>query len=67
MPPAVVDIGIPESRYWEAQTKTPLSQRNSILKFISEQVINDKLAGKGYALSNGMIMTIYSGKRPDNV
>lgn len=67
MLPAVVDIGISESRYWEARTRTPLSQRNSILQFISEQVIHDKLAGKGYALSNAMVMTVYSGKKPDNV
>ncbi len=65
MSPAVVDIGIPESKYWEAQTKTPLSQRKPILRFIGQQVVKDKLAGDGYALFNDMIMTIYSGKRPD--
>ena len=65
--PAVVDIGIPEPKYWEAQTKTSLSQREVILRFIGEQVVKDKLAGNGYALFNDMIMTIYSGKKPDDV
>lgn len=65
--PAVVDIGIPEPRYWEAQTKTPLSRRKPILRFIGEQVVKDRLAGVGYALFNDMIMTIYSGKKPDTV
>ena len=62
--PAVVDIGIPESKYWEAQTKTPLSQRETILRYIGEQVTKDKLTGDGYALFNEMVMTIYSGKKP---
>lgn len=63
LPPAVADIGIPESRYWEAQTKTPLSQRKAILNFIGQQLVNDRLAGDGYFLSNDTIMTIYSGKK----
>jgi hypothetical protein len=66
LPPAVVDIGIPEPRYWEAQTKTPLAQRKAILQFVGEQVINDKLTGDGFFLSNDNIMTIYTGQKPDN-
>jgi len=65
--PALVDIGIPEARYWEARTKTPLSQRMAILRFIGKQVVTDKLTGDGYALVNDMIMTVYSGKKPYNV
>ena len=68
MPPAIVIIGIPEPRFWEAQTKTPLSQRTGILQFISEQVIKDRLLGNGYVLiEQDTIMTIYSGKNPDTV
>ncbi|MBC7571859.1 MAG: hypothetical protein H7319_19335 [Spirosoma sp.] len=65
MPPAVADIGIPEPRYWEFQTKTPLPQREAILRLIGQRVINDKLAGNGYLLFGDQIMTIYSGKNPD--
>lgn len=67
MPPAVVDIGVPEPRYWAGQTKTPLAQRKPILRFIGQQVVNDKLAGYGYFLFNDQIMTIYKGKNPDIV
>ena len=61
MPPALVDIGIPEPRYWVGQTKTPLSQRAAILQFIGERVINDKLSGEGHFGYNDNIMTIYRG------
>lgn len=57
--PAIVDIGVPEPRYWVGQTKTPLSQREAILRFIGEQVVKDKLSGEGYFRHNDNIMTIY--------
>ena len=63
MPPAIVIIGIPEPRYWEARTKTPLSQRSAILQFIGDQVVQDKLQGAGHArIEQDTIMTIYKGK-----
>ncbi len=66
MPPAIALIGIPEPRYWEAQTKTPLSQRIAILEFIGGQVITDKLAGEGYVgIEQDNIMTIYRGRKPN--
>lgn len=61
--PAIVDIGIPEPRYWVGQTKTPLSQREATLQFIGEQVVNDKLSGEGYFRYNDNIMTIYRGRK----
>ena len=68
MSPAIVIIGIPEPRYWEAQTKTPLSERMDILQFIGERVIQDRLSGAGYArIEQDNIMTIYKGKDPDAV
>ena len=39
----------------------------ALFRFVGGQVINDKLAGDGYQLSNDMIMTIYRGKKSDNV
>ena len=66
MPPAIVIIGIPEPRFWEAQTKTPLSQRINILQFIGDQAIKDRLLGDGYLLIEyNNCMTIYSGRNPD--
>lgn len=67
MPPSLVDIGISEPRYWAGQTKTPLAQREAILRFIGQQVVNDKLSGNGYFLFNDQIMSIYPGKNPDAV
>ena len=67
MSPAIVDIGIPESKYWEGKTKTPLAHRDDVLRFIGQQVVNDKLSGHGYFLFNDQIMTIYNGKNPDAI
>ncbi len=68
MPPAIVIIGIPEPRYWEARTKTPLSERMAILQYIGERVIQDKLQGEGYVrIEQDNIMTIYKGNDPDAV
>lgn len=66
MPPAIVIIGIPEPRYWEYQTKTPLSERIAILHFIGERVIQDKLRSEGHVrIEQDNIMTIYSGRDPN--
>jgi hypothetical protein len=63
MPPAIVIIGIPEPRYWEARTKIPLSQRAAVLQFIGDRVVQDKLQGAGHAqIEQDNIMTIYKGK-----
>lgn len=68
MPPAVVIIGIPEPRYWEARTKTPLSERTPILQWIGERVIQDRLSRAGYVrIEQDNILTIYKGKDPDAV
>ena len=66
MSPAIAIIGIPEPQYWEAQTKTPLSQRTAILEFIGEQVINDQVGGVGHIeIEQDNIMTIYRGNKPE--
>ncbi|MEO6285988.1 MAG: hypothetical protein ABIO93_21540 [Dyadobacter sp.] len=66
MPPAVVIIGITEPRYWEGKTKTSLAQREAILGFIGQQVVNDKLSGTGYFIFDDQIMSICRGKKPDD-
>ncbi|GLU55521.1 hypothetical protein [Dyadobacter frigoris] len=65
MPPAIIIMGIPEPKYWEAHTKTPLSKREEILGFIGEQVIKDKLSGEGYFLIDDNILSICRGKNPN--
>lgn len=47
---AVVIFYIPETKYWEAQTGTPLSRRDEILKFVCEQVIRDQAQGCTYKI-----------------
>lgn len=42
---SVVIIFIPEKKYWEAQTGTPLHRRDEILEFLCEQVIRDQAPG----------------------
>ncbi|RYF50395.1 MAG: hypothetical protein EOO39_44405, partial [Cytophagaceae bacterium] len=54
--PALVIIGIPESRFWVSQTKIPLSQREAVLTFIGEQVLKDQVSGYGYFDYNDTIM-----------
>ncbi|GAB3782934.1 hypothetical protein GCM10028818_39820 [Spirosoma horti] len=62
--PAIAIIGIPKPQYWEAQTKTPLSQRTAILNFIGHQVVNDKVGGEGsFGIEQDNIMTIYRAKK----
>ncbi|WP_373331510.1 hypothetical protein [Salmonirosea aquatica] len=40
-------------------------QREVILRFIGQQVINDKLSGNGYFIFDDQIMSICRGKNPD--
>ena len=63
MPPALVIIGIPEPKYWEAQTKTSLTDREKILDVIAELVIRDKLSGVGYHIIDDNILSICPGSR----
>lgn len=52
---AVVILFIPETKYWEAQTGTPLSRRDEILKFLCEQVIRDQAPGCTYKIYDNSI------------
>ena len=62
--PTIVIIGIPEPQYWVGQTKTPLEQRDALLTFVGEQVMQDRLSGEGHFDYTDNIMTIYRGKKP---
>lgn len=52
---AVVILFVPETKYWEAQTGTPLSRRDEILKFLCEQVIRDQAPGCTYKIYDNSI------------
>jgi hypothetical protein len=67
MPPALAIIGIHDVKHWEGHTKTPLAQREAILRSIGQQVVNDKLSGNGYYLIEEQTMLICRGKNTTNV
>ncbi|MCF0069986.1 hypothetical protein LZD49_05855 [Dyadobacter sp. CY261] len=55
---AVVIFYIPEIKYWEAQTRTPLSRRDEILRFVCEQVIRDQAPGCKYKIYGNSISIV---------
>lgn len=52
---AVVVIDIPEEKYWEAQTKTPLAERYGFLSRMTERVIQDKAPGCHFQMYSNSI------------
>lgn len=59
MSPALILIGIPSEKHWEASTKLSLEQRADVLRFIGEQVVADRASGSGRFVYDDQIMTIY--------
>ena len=59
---AVAIIDIPTPKQWEAATKTPLSRREAILKFIGQQVVKDQTLDEGSFEIGENALTIYSRK-----
>lgn len=55
---SVVILFIPEKKYWEAQTSTPLHRRDEILKFLCEQVIRDQAPGCRYKIYDNSISIV---------
>ena len=51
----LVIIFITETAYWEASTKTPLSERDEILEFVALSVIRDKAPGCIYEIYENFI------------
>ncbi|MBC7777581.1 MAG: hypothetical protein H7246_19260 [Phycisphaerae bacterium] len=60
---ALVIVDIPTPEKWEAITKLPLEQREKVLTFIGEQVIEDKNGGEGYFIIGENVLTFYSGSK----
>ncbi|GGM92116.1 hypothetical protein GCM10010967_26480 [Dyadobacter beijingensis] len=56
---AVVIFYIPEVKYWEAQTRTPLSRRDEIIEFICRQVIRDQAPGCTYKIYHNSVSILH--------
>ncbi|MFN0213628.1 MAG: hypothetical protein ACKVT2_05180 [Saprospiraceae bacterium] len=57
---ALVIVSIPGVDNWERSTKLPLEQREKILTFIGEQILEDKNAGSGSFIIGENVITFYS-------
>jgi hypothetical protein len=55
----VAIIFIPEEKYWEAQTRTPLSARQEILEFVAKEVVEAKAPNCIYRITDGYIDILY--------
>lgn len=51
----VAIISVPNADKWEAQTKRPLSERETILKFVAEQATKDQVKDGYYQLKDSFI------------
>lgn len=56
---AVAIVAIPSVQQWQQQTHLPLSERDSVLNFIGEQVVKDQLSGNGSFLIGENVITYY--------
>ncbi len=59
---ALVIVDIPTAEQWEARTKLPLEKRESILQFIGEQIVIDKISYNGSFIIGDNVITFYSEK-----
>jgi hypothetical protein len=59
---ALVILDIPSANNWKARTKLPLSQRDEILTFIAEQIVQDQISGTGSFVIGTDVITFYTGK-----
>lgn len=57
---AMVILDIPTPENWATHTKLPLEQREKVLTFIGEQLLEDKNGGRGYFLIGDNVLTFYS-------
>lgn len=57
---ALVIVDIPTEEFWEKRTKLPLEQRENILTFIGEQIVEDKISGNGSFIIGDNMLTFYA-------
>ncbi|RZM10593.1 MAG: hypothetical protein EOO88_47970 [Pedobacter sp.] len=61
---ALAIIGLPPLKFWEAHTKIALTNRDEVLQFVGDQLIQDKLHGNGhFQVDQHDFLTIYYGKK----
>ncbi len=60
---ALVILDIPTEEQWEARTKLPLDQRQKVLNFIGEQIVQDKISYTGSFIIGDNVITFYSDNR----
>lgn len=56
---ALVIVDIPSEKQWEQRTHLPLKERNDILTFIGEQVVEDQVGGSGSFVIGDNVITFY--------
>ncbi|WP_080056373.1 hypothetical protein [Spirosoma aerolatum] len=61
---AIAIIDIPTPGTWVERTKLPLTDRETVLQFIGDQVVRDQVPGGGYFDCSDNTMTIYRGQKP---
>ncbi len=57
---AIVIVDIPTKEQWVARTRLPLERREGTLRFIGEQIVNDRLSGSGSFVIGENVMTFYA-------
>lgn len=57
---ALVIVDIPTQEQWEQRTKLPLHQREKVLAFIGEQILDNKNYGVGTFIIGDNVMTFYA-------
>jgi len=57
---ALIIVDIPTPEHWEARTKLPLERRVQVLRFIGEQILDDKNGGTGSFITGENVLTFYS-------
>jgi hypothetical protein len=56
---ALVIIDIPTEQYWTARTQLPIEQRDIVLQYIGEQVVESQTRGRGSFIIGDNVLTIY--------
>ncbi len=56
---ALVIIDIPTKQHWTAKTQLPIEQRDIVLRFIGEQVVESQTKGRSSFIIGDNVLTIY--------
>jgi hypothetical protein len=56
---ALAIIDIPTEKHWTAVTQLPIEQRETVLRFIGEQVVDRETHGRGSFIIGDNVLTIY--------